>query len=423
MRNPRIVFLSSLVAFALALAFSPQRALALPTFAQAYHIDCSACHTMVPMLNAYGRYVQTSAFGALDPDTMKKVLPVVIRESVSYRSTGKLQASVPGEKWTELNLSANVVGVLTKYLSYRLEQSFYSNNNGGGSTSHFWVAYNQLLAGDGHLVVGKFDMPAPPAMSYWADVSGFSSRSIGVGQHGYALSGSRWGVMLNYLPQNYKKQPYKVQAAYVGNSPPMYDSSLVWNMSNPYAPNQKGSDKAFQYKVAWARPDRPIEAGIYGSQGTYILNTGYLNPIDSYSVIGAYAQRDPVKLMPGLMAFYQVTNDSNVGPGAAKNLLVQGARSWAYAVEVDESLFNGLVWLGIRPVEYTSGLQASKSGYDVLGTATPHYGVFDIVWRNPKLSPYLFIGAESAVANASNATYGQPAWRVSIKWASPIAGP
>ena len=29
---------------------------AMPNFAQAYGVDCSRCHTAVPLLNAYGRY-------------------------------------------------------------------------------------------------------------------------------------------------------------------------------------------------------------------------------------------------------------------------------------------------------------------------------------------------------------------------------
>jgi mono/diheme cytochrome c family protein len=401
----------------------PQTAVALPTFAQAYQVDCSMCHTMVPALNAYGRYVQATAFGALDPIVMKRAVPLLVRESISYRSTGKLDSREPQFKYTEENISVNLVGVLNNSVSYRLEQSLYSNNLGGGTPGHFWVSYNQLFHGDGHLVVGKFDLPAPPAFSYWQDMSGFSSGSISVGQHGYNLGGERWGVGINYVPTNYEKQPYKAEFAYVGNTPPMYNNS-VWSTTNPYGPGvSTGSDKAFQYKAAWARPDRPIEAGVYGSVGTYILGAGYVSPIDNYNAVGVYAQRDPVKSIPGVLAFYQQTSDSNVGPGKASNGLTQSAISRAWAVEFDESLFGGNVMIAVRPVEYLSGLQASKTGYDTLGTAKPHYGVFDIVARDPKFSPYLWLTMESAVAAASNATYGQPAWRVGIKYAAPLFKP
>ena len=202
----------------------------------------------------------------------------------------------------------------------------------------------------------------------------------------------------------------------------MYNAS-AFDSSNPYAPGGSGSDKASQYKVAWARPDNPVEVGIYGATGTYVLSTGYVNPIDNYNALGFYAQRDPVKNFPGLLLFYQKTYDSNVGPGKASQDLVQSATSWTYALELDESLFNGDVMLGIRPVEFVNGLQASKGGYDVLTTAHPHYGTFDIVARDPRLSPYLYVTLESAVAAASNAPFGQPAWRIGVKWASPIRRP
>jgi len=376
----------------------------------------------VPALNAYGRFVQSTAFGALDPAIMKRAIPIVIRESVSYRSTGKLDKLLAADKWTFGSVSVNLVGVLNKSLSYRLEQSLYSNNVSGGTTGHFWVSYNQIFGGDAHLLVGKFDAPAPPAFSFWQDASGFSSSSVSVGQHAYQLGAERWGVGFNYVPTDYKKTPYKVQLAYLGNGEPMYNSS-AFDSSNPYTSGAAGSDKAFQYKVAFARPDNPVEGGVYGAVGTYILATGYLNPIDDYNAYGAYVQRDPVKGMPGLLLFYQRTNDGNVGPGKASQALTQGAASWASAVEVDESILNGDVMFGLRPVEYISGLQASKSGPDVLTTAHPHYAVFDIVARDPKFSPYLYLTLESAVAAASNATYDQPAWRVGIKWAMPLFKP
>jgi hypothetical protein len=374
---------------------------------------------MIPALNARGRYFQSTALGALDPTAMKRVFPMVVREAVSYRSTGKLDKNEPQDKYTFGNLSLNLVGVLGDNLTYRFEQTFYSNDISGGTTGHFWVAYHQLLHGDGHLRVGKFDAPAAPAFAYWQDMSGFSTPSIVVGQHGYQLAGDRWGAEFDYVPVNYAKQPYKVQLAYVANPTVMVNSS-TFDISNPYQRGSAGSDKAFQYKVAYARPDKPIEAGVYGAVGSYILSTGYLNPIDNYNAIGVYAQRDPVKSMPGVLVFYQTTNDSNVGPGKASQQLVQSATSWAAAVEVDESLFNGDVMVGVRPVEYTAGLQASNSGLDVLMTAKPHYGVFDIIARDPKISPYLYLTMESAVAAASNAPNGIPTWRVALKWAGPL---
>jgi mono/diheme cytochrome c family protein len=413
------IVLSVMVTVALSLLQRPQAARALPTFAQAYQVDCSVCHTMVPALNAYGRYVQSTAFAALDPKILNRVAPLVVRESVNYQSTGNLDPKHPTQTYSEANLSVNLVGLLNSSVSYRVEQSLYQNNVGGGDTGHLWVAYNRLLHGDGHLIVGKFDAPAPPAFSFWQDASAFASPEITVGQHGYLLDGVRWGVGFNYVPQNYTKRPYKIQVAYLGNSPSLYNSSVFSN-SNPYAPNQSGSDRAFQYKAAYARPDRPVEAGIYGAAGSYVLANGYVAPADHYDVIGVYAQRDPVKSVPGVLVFYQQTHDSNVGPGAASGGLQQRATSRAFALEFDESILHGDVMVGIRPVEYLSGLQASTNGLDATRTAQPHFGTFNVIARDPNFSPYLYAVFQSGIGAASNAAVGQPTWSAQLKWAGPL---
>src|SRR5579872_136455 len=59
---------------------------AMPTFAQAYGFDCKVCHTEVPSLNAYGRYVQRTMYGALDPTAYKKENPIWLGETIAYGS-------------------------------------------------------------------------------------------------------------------------------------------------------------------------------------------------------------------------------------------------------------------------------------------------------------------------------------------------
>ncbi len=187
------------------------------------------------------------------------------------------------------------------------------------------------------------------------------------------------------MPQNFTAQPYKIQVAYLGNSPSLYNST-VFAKSNPYAPNASRSDRAFQYKAAYARPDSPLEAGVYGAVESYILATGYIHPADSYNVAGLYAQRDPVKSFPGVFVFYQQTHDKNVGPGAPADAATTAARR-AFAVVFDEVFLGEEVMVGLRPVEYA-----------------------------------LF---EFGFGAASNAPYGQPTWRASVKSAGPFfrAGP
>ena len=54
----------------------PLKAHAMPNFAQAYGVQCSVCHTQVPALNAYGRYIQRVGYAALDPHVLKREYPI-----------------------------------------------------------------------------------------------------------------------------------------------------------------------------------------------------------------------------------------------------------------------------------------------------------------------------------------------------------
>jgi len=49
---------------------------AMPNFAQAYGMDCQVCHSIVPALNAYGRYVQRTGYASLDPKTIERADPI-----------------------------------------------------------------------------------------------------------------------------------------------------------------------------------------------------------------------------------------------------------------------------------------------------------------------------------------------------------
>ena len=74
-------FVASAATFVAAVWFSPKevpRAQAMPPFAQAYGVSCSLCHTQVPGLNAYGRYVQRTGYASLDPNVLRRALPVWI---------------------------------------------------------------------------------------------------------------------------------------------------------------------------------------------------------------------------------------------------------------------------------------------------------------------------------------------------------
>jgi len=55
-----------------------ERAMATPVFAQAYGLGCTACHTQMPELNAFGRYVQRTGYAALNPKALQHAVPVFL---------------------------------------------------------------------------------------------------------------------------------------------------------------------------------------------------------------------------------------------------------------------------------------------------------------------------------------------------------
>lgn len=395
MRHPAIVAIICIALLAGAF-FGPskQAATALPTFAQAYHVDCKVCHTMVPALNAYGRYIQRTDFGALDPATVRQVLPLLFREAVNGRSTGKLNSTQPNVKITTASLSGDAVGVIGTSVTYRAEQSFYSNDVSGGTFGRGWFAYNDLFHKSGHFMVGKIEPATMPVFANWSDMTGFSSSSVAVGKHTYALSSARWGAAFNYVAA-----PLDAEVSWSAGG-----SNLIQASDFTTKP---GADKVLHYKLAYADPNKPYEVGLYGASGGYVISTA---AFDRYSASGVYAQRDPTNGVPGLIVFYQVTSDSNAGTGAKG--AIAPASSHAYAVEIYEPVFKGDVMIGFRPVEFTN---------NGLGTIK-HFGNFDIGLHDPHI-PYLYATLESGFNASSNAPNVQPVWRFSIKWAGPIRGP
>jgi hypothetical protein len=395
MKHP-LVLAGACVALLAGAFFGPskQAATALPTFAQAYHVDCRVCHTMIPQLNSYGRYIQRTGFAALDPSVMKQVVPLLIRDAANVRSTGKLDSTQPNKKFTSTSLSTVAAGFIGTSVTYRADQSEYSNDVSGGTLGRAMLGYHDLFKKNGHFFIGKIEPATMPGFTGNSDMSGFASSSLSVGKHAYALSSSRWGTGFNYV-----HAPVDLEVSWSAGG-----SNVIQAADFTTKP---GADKTLHYKLAYADPNKPYEFGVYGASGGYVLSTIAL---DRYYANGIYAQRDPVNGVPGIVVFYQTAFDSNAGTGS-KGAIVP-ASSHTYAISLYEPLFNGDVMLGFRPVEFTN---------NGLGTIK-HYGNFDIALRDPHI-PYLYVTLESAFNGNSNAPNGLPTWRASIKWASPIRGP
>ncbi|MBV8355052.1 MAG: hypothetical protein JO101_07005, partial [Candidatus Eremiobacteraeota bacterium] len=260
-----------------------RRTEAMPTFAQAYGLDCKACHSIVPSLNAYGRYVQRTMYAGLDPSGYKKEFPIWISDQANYDSTSdspKLQVG---------NLAVHAVAVTNNWTAH-VQQWIVQNGDAGGLDTA-WVSYNRLLGGDGHLVLGKMPGPGPSFWSMWNDVSGFTAPSITVGEHVQSLAANRWGAKLTYGGTKFFGE-----VGYFGSSADL-NGATQWA-----ATPDNGIDKGVQGHIAFQRPDKPVSAGIVGNAGTVPLAEG---GVDRYSALGGYVQVDPTLRLPGAILYYQ----------------------------------------------------------------------------------------------------------------------
>jgi hypothetical protein len=371
----------------------PAKIGAMPIFAKAYGIQCSVCHTVVPALNAYGRYVQATGYSSLNRDVLKTVIPVWIGEQVNGDSAGGVSANSPTATNSYGNLAIHAAGFAAPDWTYHVQQWLLQSDQTGGTLDTAWVTYNNLLHRNGHLFLGKIEAPAPSPFSQWFDISSFAPPEITVGEHSYELDANRWGAKLGYV-----HDALSAQAGWLasGNGLPSAADFAI-------AP---GTDKTFQWKVSDAHPDRPMEYGLYGSDGSYIVSTG---AADHYNSVAAYLQRDPQPhSIPGVLAIYQLGNDSNPGLDGNGNQLPSAA-SRAVSLEAYEPLFSNNAVIGLRD-EYTN---------DGLGNLT-HFGNVDLAFNIPGYQ-YLHAYVEAGLGGHSDVPTGQPDWRWTIWWTTPIS--
>ncbi len=378
-----------IAAFSVALTAS---ASAMPMFAKAYGLKCSACHTMVPALNAYGRYVQRTGYASLRRDVLDTTSPVWLGEQFNGDSTGGVSANSPTFTTSFGNAAIHAAGYVAPDVTYHVQQWLLQNDQTGGSLDTLWFTYNNLFHRDGHLFLGKLESPGPSPFSQWFDLSPLQTPEILVGEHQYQTDGNRWGTKVTYV-----RGPLDAEAGWLLGS-----ANIIGASDFSPAP---GTDKTFQWKLARARGDQPLEYGAYGTLGSFIVSTG---AADHYTTFAGYVQEDPsASGLPGVLLTYQVGNDSNPGLDVLGNQLGR-ANSHAYSAEIYEPLFNNGAVLGVR----------SDLTDDGLGTTT-HFGNIDLAFQLPHL-PHFHAYVEAGLSGHSSNPSGGPDYRWTLWWTTPL---
>jgi hypothetical protein len=370
-----VLIVGAVVAIAVVLE-SMRPTQAMPPFAQAYGINCEVCHASIPALNAYGRYVQRTGYASLDPGVMHGVNPLWFQWAVSQDTQ---QADFPN-KVLFGNINIQAAGYIGSDVTVHAQQ-WIVNGNEPGTTDTLWLTYNNLLHRDGHLTVGKLENPAPSPFSMWFELSGFNPPSMTVGEHVYENASNRWGFKAQYV-----RPGYLVEGAYLGTGG---DLNTAFDFTTP-------TDKTFQWRAAYARPDKPFEAGVYGVNGSFPLSDGTYDHYNSYS---PYVEVDPQHNLPGLFALYQINYDANAGPAFGPS------NSSGYTIDLFKPFMDSKIMLGTR-YEMTN---------DGLGTVN-HYGYVDLgVMLSRHVSMHnanaLMLNGEVNMVNGST-----PGWRWQLLW-------
>ena len=387
-----VVVLAAVLTFLLSsMFFAPRTLSAMPEFAQATGLQCSACHTLVPLLNAYGRYVQRTGYAAIERASLDKTFPIWVGESMNYDSTAGNGTGTP--QFDFGNLAVHAAGYAAPDITYHVHQWITQGSQSGGLDTA-WVAYNHLFSPDVHLFVGKVLNPAPSPYSQNSDIDGPLASSTIAGEHNWgATYNNRWGTRLAYVGKS-----LNVEAGY-------YMTSEDLNGLTDFSPG----DKTFQWKVALAHATSPLEVGVFGSNGTIPVSTG----TDQYQSQAGYVQLDPGKnYRPGALLVYQRQSDSNPGMDANGNQYI-GAASYGWSAEIMESLLNGNVLLTYRHDLNNAGITGGLTNGNSVNLA------FNVpIPKFPYLHGYLEanLGGNSALAGLS----GGPQWKAMLWLTVPV---
>ena len=353
-------------------------------------MNCDVCHTVVPQLNAYGRYIQRTGYAVLDRQMLNQQMPVTLAESAQSDS----RSSTDPNKIEFGNTAVHAAGFAGSDLTFHLHQWFSQGNQSGGLDT-MQLAYSNLFKKNGHLFVGKLSaLPVPAPFSNGSDLVPFGAAELTVGEHMYQFDMMRWGAAFSYV-----RPAFYAETAWFGSNA---DLNGATDFSN-------NNDKTFQWIAALAGPDKPLEVGTYGAIGTYPLSEG---GIDRYHATGVYAQRDPQSSrVPGILAIFQWAHDGNPGTamgagGGGPMSPAMPASSRAWTAEVYEPFLGDRATIGFR----------DESTNDGLGTAV-HSGNIDLGVQPFDRYPYVHAYFESGLSQNSG-----PAWRWMLWWTTPVGG-
>ncbi len=367
----------ALVAIFLACVFGTAKAaLAIPVFANGQGgVSCSLCHTTVPQLNRYGRYVLMTNFSR----GLNKHLQMMQNRSMPVALEMTANASSQPAPMLPRVYSALVQflsgGYLGSDVSYFASVPVETSGFPADAVDQVWAAYNGFSHGNGSLQIGKFPTPMfAPWISQTLSLSGYALGALPVGLNGAATADNRWGA--SYTQTMHLGLIGNV--SYLGGTGPI-----------ERAFDTAGEGTAWTGSLQYLSPESRWSGGVAALIGSNPMPSGINDRYAREMALASYgADR------------YEITAMGSIGQDGSPN---GEASPTAHSSGISlETIYGVLPWLHLDArYEHTD---------DGLGTATTNY-ISDVAFS---LRPNVIVTVENDSSVGKKATLNYQ-----VLWAGP----
>ncbi|MDQ2991499.1 MAG: hypothetical protein M3R30_01605 [Candidatus Eremiobacteraeota bacterium] len=349
---------------------------AIPVFANGQGgVNCGLCHSAVPYLNSYGRYVLMTNFSK----GLNKHLQMMQNRSLPVALEVTANASNPRDPLLP-NVSSAIVQLLSggfvgSDVSYFASVPVVTGGFPAGSVDQLWGAYNGFSHGNGSLQIGRFPTPIfAPWTSQSLSLSGYAVATLPVGLNGSTLADNRWGASYTQMGH----------LGLIGNV-----SYLTGSGPIERAFSSAGEGTAWSGSIQYLSPESRWSGGVAGLRGSYPLPSG---ANDSYARAAALISYDGERYQ--LTAMGTVGHDKNPNDGASPSATshgtsveyIYGPLSWLHVDLRYEHTDDGL---GSSTVNYVSAAAFSLRPNLVLtvenlaGPGKPAAQKYQLLWAGP----------------------------------------
>ena len=254
----------------------PKPAVAIPVFANGQGgVNCGLCHTAVPYLNSYGRYVLMTNFTR----GFNKHLQMVQSSSLPAALEMTVNTSNPPAPMLP-SVSVAIAqflsgGFIGPKVSYFASVPVVTGGFPASSIDQIWGAYNGFSHGNGSLQIGRFPTPVfAPWTSQTLSISGYGTATLPVGMNGSTLADNRWGASYTQLGH----------LGLIGNV-----SYLRGNDPIERAFRSGAEGTAWAASLQYLSPESRWSGGFAGLHGSYLLPSGANDPYTRAAALASYS--------------------------------------------------------------------------------------------------------------------------------------